>query len=647
MIQRLAIALALFFSLTTVSFAQLKPAEIVVVAAQGSRESEALAKYYCKVRNVPAENLCLVDLPRGETIPYDTWRWGIRPAIQKWLVEHDPEKKIRCLVTVWDVPLKIAPAPADPEMLKYRQFLEGERKHRLEMLSTVADALQRVAPKGELVRDDLPGEAGGAETAETTSPVVSSVAENSSGGGPTDGEAENKPEPAAGPAQAGNAPPADGSPPPVLKQTDFQRAQQRLEKALQGAQARSTTLAKGDLQKQAQNQIQQLATAAGGANVLVQGLSQQLGSSANVPPAARSEFDSLRGRTMAYAEVKLLLDQTAPSIERDALVLAILERATGILGTVQWLDEQLNVVAQNETGASFDSELSLVMWPEDYQLLRWQPNYLRPAFENSQLPKAYRTLMVSRIDAPTLPLAKGLIDTAIKMEQEGLRGTVYIDARGLTTIDANAAPGTYEDYDRALLITAKGIEEQTDLKVVLETTPQLFQPGQCADAAVYCGWYSLAHYIDAFEWKPGAVAYHLASSEASTLRDPGSQVWCKKLLEDGVCATIGPVYEPYLGAFPRPNEFLALLISGQLTLAECYSRSLPFNSWMMVLVGDPLYRPFKYRFDAAQLEASRATVKPAASNSQGSPTTASPTPPAPAKAPPTSSSALPPAAPPK
>ena len=42
--------------------------------------------------------------------------------------------------------------------------------------------------------------------------------------------------------------------------------------------------------------------------------------------------------------------------------------------------------------------------------------------------------------------------------------------------------------------------------------------GNDPDAALYCGWYSLAKYVDAFDWKPGAVAYHLASSEAHTLR---------------------------------------------------------------------------------------------------------------------------------
>ena len=145
--------------------------------------------------------------------------------------------------------------------------------------------------------------------------------------------------------------------------------------------------ARGDVRTRGQLQLQQLATAAGGGNVILQGINQRLSTTADPDSDLRTEFDVLRGRAGAMAEVKSLLDQTPPGIERDALELALLERLTGIIGTVEWLDAQLTVVRQNETGSSFDSELSLVMWPDNYQLLRWQPNYLRPGFDNSQLPK--------------------------------------------------------------------------------------------------------------------------------------------------------------------------------------------------------------------------------------------------------------------
>ena len=98
--------------------------------------------------------------------------------------------------------------------------------------------------------------------------------------------------------------------------------------------------------------------------------------------------------------------------------------------------------------------------------------------------------------------------------------------------------------------------------------------------------------MDAFAWKRGAVAYHIASAEMTTLTKPASTIWCMKMLQKGVAATIGPVREPYVQSFPFPEVFFGLLAEGRLTHVECYAASLPFLSWKMVLVGDPLYRPF-------------------------------------------------------
>ena len=61
---------------------------------------------------------------------------------------------------------------------------------------------------------------------------------------------------------------------------------------------------------------------------------------------------------------------------------------------------------------------------------------------------------------------------------------------------------------------------------------------------------------------------------------------------DGVTATMGAVAEPYLAAFPKPHRFFAELVKGRC-LAEAFYRAKPFNSWQMVLIGDPLYRPFE------------------------------------------------------
>ena len=85
----------------------------------------------------------------------------------------------------------------------------------------------------------------------------------------------------------------------------------------------------------------------------------------------------------------------------------------------------------------------------------------------------------------------------------------------------------------------------------------------------------------------------MASAEASTIRKPDSQVWCKRMLDEGVTGTLGPVYEPYLLAFPRPNEFFAMLLTGKFTYIEAVYRSKTTNSWTITTIGDPLYNPFK------------------------------------------------------
>jgi len=185
-----------------------------------------------------------------------------------------------------------------------------------------------------------------------------------------------------------------------------------------------------------------------------------------------------------------------------------------------------------------------------------------------------------------------MVDDALSIEEHGPAGTFYIDARGLA---ADPQPGSFGEYDQSLRDLARLAREAAGLDVVLNNEDRLFQPGECPGAALYCGWYSLANYIDAFEWKPGAVGYHIASGEAATLRNPRSNVWCKRMLESGVAATLGPVYEPYLAAFPKPHEFFPVLLTGKLTLAETYALTSPFCSWVMVLAGGPLYNPYRAR----------------------------------------------------
>ena len=113
---------------------------------------------------------------------------------------------------------------------------------------------------------------------------------------------------------------------------------------------------------------------------------------------------------------------------RDDRVLPLVVQAAGLLGAMRWIEEEQQAVQQNETQASFDSELSLLYWP-DYPLSRWQPNYLH--YASPPPPDRRTTLMVARLAAPKPELVLRMIDTSIAVEESGLTGVVYLDARGL------------------------------------------------------------------------------------------------------------------------------------------------------------------------------------------------------------------------
>jgi len=255
------------------------------------------------------------------------------------------------------------------------------------------------------------------------------------------------------------------------------------------------------------------------------------------------------------------------------------------------VQKQINQAGKVLQGASVDSELALVR-EDHYPLERWLPNKYFLGYRGKEIKNMpEKVLLVSRLDGPSEKIVRRIIDDSLITEKEGLKGKAYFDARWSDPGSKKVNGAAF--YDRAIHRAARLVEKSERMPVVVDSQGRLFQPGECPDAALYCGWYSLAHYVDAFTWVRGAVGFHIASQECQTLRDKGSQVWCKMMLEKGVAATLGPVAEPYIQTFPIPDVFFGLLFDGQLSLAECYALANPFWSWQMVLIGDPLYRPFK------------------------------------------------------
>ena len=231
----------------------------------------------------------------------------------------------------------------------------------------------------------------------------------------------------------------------------------------------------------------------------------------------------------------------------------------------KWADLKKDIrrLSRTDWAASVDSELALVM-EKTYDLEGWLPNRYFVDFHGKEIKNIpRRVILVSRVDGPTPAIVRRIIDDSIHAEKEGLSGKAYFDARWpeKSLPDKKVSkPSAYEIYDLAIHKAARIVRESKKLPVVLDERPELFGPGEAPDAALYCGWYSLGKYVDAFTWVRGAVGYHVASSECTTLKTPGSTVWCKAMLDKGIAATVGPVAEPYLQSFPAPGVFFGCLL---------------------------------------------------------------------------------------
>lgn len=237
--------------------------------------------------------------------------------------------------------------------------------------------------------------------------------------------------------------------------------------------------------------------------------------------------------------------------------------------------------------ASVDSEISALgnFNSESFGLIV-NPYYRRytPILDSAM---AVELLLVCRLDAPTEETVRRMIDDSLEAEQNGLYGWAYIDRRSITD-------GGYKDGDDWLFNAATECWNQ-GVPVILDNRPAIFPTGfPIRNAALYYGWYesSLAGAMASGDllFQPGAVAVHIHSFSAATLRSE-TNGWAAPLLTRGAAASLGNVYEPYLDLTTHLDVFNERLLKG-FTLAESAYMGQKALSWMNVVVGDPLYRPF-------------------------------------------------------
>lgn len=237
--------------------------------------------------------------------------------------------------------------------------------------------------------------------------------------------------------------------------------------------------------------------------------------------------------------------------------------------------------------ASVDSELCLLGAPPA-RLGGAAPNpYFNKKERFNTFARGQRQLLVCRLDAASPATVRRMIDDAIATEKTGLLGRAVLDLALKT--------GAYKEGDDWLLRSAQTCRSNGIPVFVDHFEPVLREDWPLPDTALYFGWYAGeitgALKSPSFRFKPGAIACHLHSFSAGTIRT-ADHAWVGPILEHGAAATMGNVWEPYLSLTIHFDVLNERLMEG-CTLAEAAWNATPGLSWQNVVLGDPLYRPFK------------------------------------------------------
>lgn len=249
--------------------------------------------------------------------------------------------------------------------------------------------------------------------------------------------------------------------------------------------------------------------------------------------------------------------------------------------------------------AAVDSELAMLPFPES-AVVAYMPN---PLF-NNLTPGAFtlqQVMRVARLDGPTHEDALGLVDLALEGERTGLLGRSYVDYSQ-----------KYEEGDEWLRVNQRLLDKM-GFGVNVDAVPELMPWYARFDAPVlYFGWWAwdpdgLIAAPD-FRFPPGAIAIHIHSFSANTLRST-SKFWVGPLVSRGVTATVGNVYEPYLQLTHYPHLFLGGIRSG-MQAGEAAYYSLPILSWHNIFVGDPLYAPMTVTLEEQLAAIDRGELSP-------------------------------------
>jgi uncharacterized protein (TIGR03790 family) len=486
-----------------------------------------LAQFYAQQRHIPADRIFVLDLPAGDEMPNRQYSEIVVPQVRDFLRSGQLTNKVKCFVTFYGVPLRIADRINTPAEARE---LEDCRTKLIELGPQVKPAVEAIEAVAVSLNPDYKAN----------------------------------------------------------QDTDLDHLLARTVIAQREIFSQIAALTDPAKKVEFKLKFDQAAEQMLGPGILIDEKALDLDLHPDQKPA---EMPKLQAMNLAYQQVAGSagrMEDTPWDAAARGQLRDVAQKQFGFNGYVRVLEDQVDYLDPTESKSCFDSELSLVCW-NVYHHSKWMQN---PLYFSRPAPTV-PTYMVSRLDAATPDLVKSMITTAIAVEAKGLEGRVVLDTEGYAVGQGPGDHPEWGSYDQHYRDLAALLKSRTSLDVYVDEKPEIIPPGSQANVALYCGWHSAGQYVPSCKFVPGAVGYHIASYEMLTLRGVGNNGWVRGLTHDGVIATLGSVAEPYLQSFPRPDEYFPLLLTGKLTTAEVYWKTVPWSSWMMGCVGDPLYNPYK------------------------------------------------------
>jgi len=241
------------------------------------------------------------------------------------------------------------------------------------------------------------------------------------------------------------------------------------------------------------------------------------------------------------------------------------------------------------TGASVDSELTLLA--SRNPLRGYVPNpYLHreEQFDSTR----FGMYLVTRLDGPTPDAAIGMARRAALTEEQrsfGQRGFVKLDMCPRKDDPLSSR------FDDAILDNYRVVKRQGLLagRVTVPERSELpyFRPGSCFNTFFYLGRGVREYDPRVFSWVQGGIGVCLDRITAQTLRTPDAS-WVAAAIQGQITATIGMVDDPGSEMYLSVAGLYRYLMAGY-TWAEASYMCIPQLSWQAVVLGDPLYTPFK------------------------------------------------------